>query len=116
MHRSGNYPRPPGLMASPQARPIVPMEVLVELDAIFPVRIFLELFLASIHRPPPVLVCQENTAQPPRDFLGHLIKVHLPTGPGRTLNNKIIPVISVVLQERPNYQCVNGHPYRPSPV
>src|SRR5258708_33399220 len=43
---------PTGLMAGPEARAVVAVEVLVEQDVILPLGIGLEFLRAAVHRPP----------------------------------------------------------------
>ena len=45
-----NQAGPPGLVARAEARPVVPVEVLVEEDQVAPVRVVLELRRAAVHR------------------------------------------------------------------
>src|SRR5262245_52910081 len=64
VHHAGDDAGPPGLMARPQARPIVAVEVLVEEDQVPPVRVLLELCRTTINRTPAVLSLQEHVRQP----------------------------------------------------
>jgi hypothetical protein len=55
---------PAGLMAGPQARAVVSVEVFVEQQVILPLRIGLEFLRASVNRPPSSLIPQEDPDQP----------------------------------------------------
>src|SRR6516225_1372691 len=81
-----DQPRPARLMAGPQARPIVSMEVLVEQQVIPPMRIGLELLDASVHGAPASLVTQKNALQAGRNLPAHLKEVHQVPCAGRTLD------------------------------
>src|SRR6185503_13122175 len=70
MHRAGDDAGPPSLVVCAEAGAVVAVEVFVELETIAPVRIFLELLLASVHRSATVLPLKEHAAQAARDFLG----------------------------------------------
>src|SRR5262249_42491138 len=98
VHHSRDHAGPAGLMARAEARPIVALEVLVEQGPAPPVRVLLELPSASVHRPPPLLVSQEDAPQPPRDFLGHLIQIHPLARASRTFDGKRITVVHVIHQ------------------
>ena len=65
-------PRPTRLMAGPQARPVVSVEVLVEQQVIPPVGIGLELLRTPVHRAPTALVTEEDALQAGRDLPGRL--------------------------------------------
>ena len=88
-------------MAGAEAGPVVAVEVLVELEAIAPVRVLLELPGAAVDRTPAVLVFEEDVREPARDLLGDLVQVHLPAGAGRTFDGEIVAVVDVVLQQAP---------------
>src|SRR5215470_11895904 len=60
---------PSCLVARPEPRPAIPMEVLVEEDLVPPVRIALELLRAPVDRPPAVRIAQEDAREPVRDLL-----------------------------------------------
>src|SRR5262245_2333862 len=58
VHRAGDHASPSGLVARPKSSAVVAVEKLVKLDVLAPVRVLLELFFASIHRPATVLSFQ----------------------------------------------------------
>src|SRR5690242_20677151 len=97
MHHAGDHACPAGLMAGAEPRSVVAMKVFIERKAISPVRIVLKSFGAAIDGPPAAGVFQEDTREPPRDLLGHLIQVHATSRARRTLDRKIVAVIAVVL-------------------
>src|SRR5262245_1513098 len=78
LDQPGNDAGPAGLVAGAQARPVVAVEVFVELQVIAPVRVLLELAGPAEHRPPPLPVAQKDAGQASGQFLGDLVKVHLP--------------------------------------
>ena len=65
-----HQPGPAGLMAGAEPRAVVAVEVFVEQDVVAPVGIGLELLRAAVHRPPAVLVAQEDPREPVGDLLG----------------------------------------------
>ena len=64
-HQSG----PARLVARPQARAVVAMEIFVEQDVVLPVWIGLKFLRAAVNRPPPGLVPQEDPRQPVGDLV-----------------------------------------------
>src|SRR5215470_4740005 len=63
-----HQPGPAGLVTGADAGAVVAMEIFVEQQVIPPVGIALELLGAAEHRPPPVLVAQEDAGQPIGDL------------------------------------------------
>jgi len=108
--------RPARLMARSDTGPIVPVEILVEWDAVTPVRIGLKLFLSSEYSPAPVSVTDEDAGQAVRDLPSDLEEVHLPARAGRTLNLERIAVELVEVDECPDDNVINRHPHRAAPV
>src|SRR5947209_338942 len=97
MHRPGDDAGPTRLVTGAEARAVVAVEVFVELNEIAPVRIGLKLLGPPIDRPFPSLVAQEDIAKPASDFFSHLIKIHPPTGTGRTFDGEFITEVTVVV-------------------
>src|SRR5713226_7147667 len=64
----GDRARPACLVAGPEARPVVAVEVLVEEQHVAPVRIALELLGAAEDGPPAVGPDEEEAIQAPRDL------------------------------------------------
>ena len=71
-----NQPRPTGLMAGPDACPVISVKVLVEKKVILPVGIGLELLRTPVYWAPIALVTQKDALQAGRDFPTHLEEVH----------------------------------------
>src|SRR5271169_6674554 len=75
----GDERRPPGLVASADARAVVAVEVFVKREQVAPVWITLELLRAAKHRAPPVAVAQEDARQALRDLDSNLPQAEHPT-------------------------------------
>src|SRR5712692_2451203 len=95
----GNKTGPAGLLARPQPSATVSVEVLVEQDVILPLRIGLEFFRTSVHRPAARLVAQENSSQPIGYFLCYFKQIHHFARAGRTLNLEVVAVVEVIRQQ-----------------
>src|SRR5262245_40418624 len=78
--------RPAGLMAGPDARAGVAVEIFEEEQVVPPVGIGLELLRPTEHRPAAVRVAQEDAHQAARDLSGDLEEVHLASGSGGALH------------------------------
>src|SRR5882672_6756611 len=92
------------------------MEVLIEQDQIAPVRIVLELSGPTVDRPSAVSAPQESIREPAGNFLGHFEQRQEPARTGRTLHFEFITVEAVQVQQRPNQQSIDRHPYWAAPV
>ena len=57
-------PRPAGLVAGSEAGPVIAVEILIEQQAIAPVRVLLELPGAAMDRTPAIGTFQEDAGQP----------------------------------------------------
>jgi hypothetical protein len=68
---------PPGLMACADAGAVIAVEILVEENMVAPMGVGLELVLAAIDRPAPVLIAHEKFGQPGDDLLRDLEEIHL---------------------------------------
>src|SRR5579872_5249278 len=112
----GNQSSPTGLMARPQARSVVSMEVLVKQQVVFPVWICLEPMGSTVNRPPCMLVSQEDSDQPIRNLSGYVKKIHPATRPSGTFDFKVIAIVEVKRQQSTDYQGVHGHPHGTAPV
>ena len=108
--------RPAGLVRRPEAGAVVALEVLVEQDQVAPVGVGLERLCATVDRPPPRGVPQEDGRQPVGQLLGHREQGQPPARPGRALHGEVVPVVGVELQEGPDEQDVHREPHRPPPV
>ncbi len=67
---------PTGLVACPEARAIIAVEVFVEEDVVLPMRIRLEFFGSAIDWPPARLIAQKDVHQTIGDILSYLVEVH----------------------------------------
>src|SRR5262249_13413086 len=111
-----NKPRPAGLMAGSESGSVITVEVLVEEHQVAPVRIILKLGGAAIYWTTTIIPAQEDVSQAARYLFCYLEQIHLTTRTGRTLNDKVVAVVGVVLQQRADDQTIDWHPDRPSPV
>src|SRR5215472_17117157 len=116
MHGPRYDPCPSSLVARAETGPVVAVKVLVKEQVVAPVRILLELPGSPKHGPPSILVLQEDAGEPARNLVRHLIKRHLTSGAGRTLDGEVVAVIHVILQQGADDQRIDGHPDRPAPV
>ena len=116
MHAAGDDTRPPGLVTCAKSRPVVAMKVFKERKVVAPVWVFLKLARSPVHRPPAILVLQEDAVEAARQLFCDLVQVHLSSRPSRAFDGEFIAVVAVILQQRPDNQAVYGHPDRPAPV
>ncbi len=107
---------PSRLMAGAEARAVIAMEILVEEQAIPPVRVALEFLGSPVHRPPARLVAQKDADQPIGDLAGDLEEVHQHTRARRAFDLEGVAVVQIVLQHGADQQGVHRHPYRAAPV
>jgi hypothetical protein len=91
----GDETGPAGLVTSPQASAVISMEVLVEHHVILPMGISLKFLRASVDRPPPRLVAQEDPGQPMGKLPGYLEEIHRVARTSRTLDLEVVAVIAV---------------------
>src|SRR5262245_57590048 len=89
---------PARLVAGAQARAIVTMEIFVEQEVIFPLRIGLKFLRPAVHRPPARPIAQKDPGEPLGDVPGHLEQVHDLARTGRTLDGEGVAVIQIVLK------------------
>src|SRR5215467_14087637 len=69
-------PGPACLVAGAKARAIVTVEIFVEQDVIFPLRIGLKFLCTAVHRPPARPISQKDPGEPIGDVPSHLKQVH----------------------------------------
>src|SRR5262249_25485078 len=93
VHGPGDDAGPAGLVAGPEAGPVVAVEVLVEQDEVPPVRVGLELLGAAVDRAATVVVPQEDARRSTADLLGDLLEVHSPSGPGGAFDGEGVTVV-----------------------
>src|SRR6516164_854966 len=68
VHGPGDEPCPAGLVAGAEAGSVVTVEILVEQEAVAPVRVFLELEGPSKDRATALRVCHKDVPEPARDL------------------------------------------------
>jgi hypothetical protein len=111
-----HQPCPTGLMACSQSGPILTLKVFVEQDQVTPVRVFLEYLRATIYRPSPGTIPQENAYQSLGQLHRYFPESHLFTRACRTLHCKFITQVTMELLERLDNQVIHGEPHRTTPV
>src|SRR5215471_10677381 len=116
MHAAGDDTGPAGLMAGAEAGAVVAVKVLVERQVITPVWVLLKRAGTPVDWPSAMVVPQKDADQPALDLLGDLIQIHLSARARGTFDREIIAVISVILQQAPDDQGVDGRPDRSAPV
>src|SRR5262245_4409141 len=107
---------PARLMAGSKARAIVTVEIFVEQEVIFPLRIVLKFLCTAVHRPPARPISQKDPSEPMGDVPGHLEQVHDLARTGWTLDFESVAVIQIERHQGADQQGVHGHPYRTAPV
>src|SRR5216684_326811 len=107
---------PAGLMAGAKSGAIVAVEVFVEKDKVFPVRIVLENLKSASDGTAATRIAKENVNEPAGDFSRHLPQVGFLRRMGRTLHLKVLTVVVVKLLQRFDEEIVYGKPDGPTPV
>src|SRR5436190_8993455 len=111
-HQTG----PSRLVARAETGAIVAVEVLVEQQMVAPVRIGLKRLRAAEHRPPSILVANEDVGNAPGNVFGDVEQVHPAAGTGRALDGERVAVEQVELHQGADQQHVHRHPDRAAPV
>ena len=83
---------PARLVAGPEPRAVVTVEVLVKQNQIAPMRIVLELGRAAVDRPLSIGIAQKSARQPADKLLRHFEQRHVAAGTGRALNLEFVAV------------------------
>src|SRR2546422_9064454 len=109
-------PRPAGLVAGPDARTVVAVEVFVEEDQVAPVRVTLKFLGPPVDGTAPVLVAEEDSREAPRDLAGYRPQVEHGPGAGRARHLERIAVEVVELLERLDQEIVHREPDGAPPV
>src|SRR2546426_5399088 len=109
-------PRPAGLVAGPDARAVVAVEVFVEEDQVAPVRVTLKFLGPPVDGTAPVLVAEEDSREAPRDLAGDRPQVEHGPGAGRARHLERIAVEVVELLERLDQEIVHREPDGAPPV
>src|SRR6478735_8575165 len=109
-------PRPAGLVrgADPGAR--VAVEVFVEPEQVVPVRVGLELLVATEHGPAAMLVVEPDGHESAGDVLGDVTQPDLLPGAGRELDPEVVAHERIPVPEGDDDQVVGRHPDRATPV
>ena len=76
---------PARLVAGPEPRAVVTVEIFVKENQIAPVRIVLELGRPAVHWPSPIGIAQKRARQPADKLLRHLEQRQVAAGTGRAL-------------------------------
>src|SRR5678815_6051681 len=103
-------------MAGADSGAVVAMEVLIEQQAIAPVRVILEFVRPPEYGPPAVFVSAEDGHQARGKIASHLEQRHGAAGAGRAFDLETISEVLINLQQGPDDQYVDGKPHRASPV
>src|SRR5438445_12029607 len=103
-------------MARPKPSAVVPMEIFVEQNIIFPVLIFLKLLGSAIDGPPTIGIAEENTRQPASELLCYLEQGHVFPRARGTFDLEVIAVVLVEVQQTPDQYTIHRHPDRTAPV
>src|SRR5262247_4247528 len=92
------------LVAGSKARAIVTVEIFVEQEVVFPLRISLKFLRPAVHRPPARPIAQKDPGEPLGDVPGHLEQVHELARTGRTLDFESVAVIQIERQQGADQQ------------
>src|SRR4051812_19801771 len=112
----GDQGRPPRLVARPEPFAGVAVEVLVEQHQVTPVRVLLKYSVASVRRTTLSVLRQEESREPPRQFLGDLCKRQVLPRPGRAFHGELVAVVVVVALQPLDQQQIRRKPHGPAPV
>jgi hypothetical protein len=116
LDKYGNESCPAGLVAGAQPGTIVAVEVFKEVDVVAPERITLEFFHTAIDGSPTNFVAQEDAGEPVSNLFAHFKEVHQFARPGGAFDFEVVAVVEIEVQERPDNECVHGHPDRTAPI
>src|SRR5262245_21390547 len=111
-HQSG----PPGLVGGSDTPPRVAIKVLVEVEIVTKLLVLLQLRIERIDLALAGRILQKDGGEPVRQFLGYLIDGEIATGPRRTLDAKVVPVVVMEFLQRLDEEKVDRKPDRASPV
>src|SRR5271169_976789 len=112
----GDQSSPASLVTRADACAIVGMEIFVEEEQIFPVRIALEDFGAAGDRPPAVFATNENMNQAAGDFGSHFPEVRFAPRARGTFDFEVLAIIMVILLQGFDEEIVQRKPDRAAPV
>src|SRR5581483_2834974 len=100
------------LVAGADTRARIAVEILVEGDAVAPVRVTLHVLVGAEHRPAAVRVAQEDARQAPRVLGWDLPEGQALARAGGTLDQEVVAVVVVELLQRLDQQVVDWEPDR----
>src|SRR5512147_904791 len=103
-------------MARANACSDIAVEVFIEKYVVSPIWIFLELLCASVNRTFARFIAQENPCQAVSNFVCNFEQVHLFSRSCRELNLKVVAIIQIEAEQRPDDEHIHGHPNRPAPI
>src|SRR5262249_44482573 len=106
----GDQPGPSGLVRGPDASAGVTVEVLVEVQVVAELGVRLELWIERVHLPLAGGVLQEDSDEPVRELLGHLIDREKAARAGRAFDAKAVAVVVVELLQRLDDQQIDRKP------
>src|SRR5262249_35067743 len=96
----GDQPGPSGLVRGPDASAGVPAEVLVEVQVVADRGVPLELWIGRVPLSLAGGILQEDSDEPVRELLGHLIDREKVARAGRAFDAKAVAVVVVELLQR----------------
>ena len=97
MHDPGDHTGPSGLVAGPEAGPVVAVKLLIKQEVITPVRVIWKLSSTTVNRAIPVLIFQEDTSEPAANLFSHLIPRNSLSRTGGALTGELTAKIQGVL-------------------
>src|SRR6516162_967065 len=103
-------------MTRPTASSGVAMKIFVKRNQVAPMRIVVEQFAPAKQRSLAAFVAEEDARQAPRYFSGNLHEVHLHPRTSRTVNQKVVSEVMVILFQCVQDEKVHRHPDRPAPI
>src|SRR5271169_4441015 len=116
LHQLRDHAGPSGLVARSNSGSRIAVEVLMKQNQVAPVRIGLELFEITEHRPAAIFIAKKNVRHPARKFSRYLPQGHHLSRSGGELNLKVVAKVVMKLLERLDQQVVQRKPNRATPV
>src|SRR5215472_9935299 len=99
-------------MAGAQPGTIVAMKILVEQDAVPPLRVFLEFCRPSVNGTPPALITKKNTLQAQRNVFRNLEQRHVFSRTRRAFHFELVTIKGIHVQQPTYDQNIDWHPNR----
>src|SRR5262249_25603300 len=118
LKEQGDERRPPRLVACAEATAVIPVEKLVERNAVAPVRILLKIIVVAQYGTLPTLlfVAEEDMPQAARQLLANLCESQPMPGTGRAFDFECVSIETGKGVDGLNQQEVDGKPDRTAPV